>query len=128
MILCLDTSTPTCHLTFLEGEWRYDTNWESGRGLAKGILQFLEQELSFQEKTWKDVTGLVVYKGPGSFTGLRIGITVFNTLANANDWPIVGVSGDDWRQAGQKRLENSENDRIVLPEYGGEANITTPRK
>lgn len=71
---------------------------------------------------------MFVYKGPGSFTGLRIGITVFNTLAYANTWPIVGVTGDDWRQLGVKRLENKENDEIVLPEYGGEANITTPRK
>lgn len=128
MILCLDTSTPTCHLSFIEGGWRYDTNWESGRGLAKGLLHFLEQELSFQEKSWDDVTGLVVYKGPGSFTGLRIGITVFNTLSYARKVPIVGVTGDDWRQAGYARLEAGENDEIVLPEYGGEANITKPRK
>lgn len=128
MILCLDTSTPTCHLTFLEGDWRYDTNWEAGRGLAQGLLGFLEKELGFQEKTWHDVTGLVVYQGPGSFTGLRIGITVFNTLAYANSWPIVGVTGEHWRQAGRARLEAGENDEIVLPEYGGEANITKPRK
>ncbi len=128
MILCLDTSTATCHFTMIEGDWRYDTNWEAGRGLAKGLLGFLEKELEFQEKSWKDVTGLVIYKGPGSFTGLRIGITVWNTLAYSNDWPVVGVTGDDWRQAGIKRLEDGQNDTIVLPEYGGEANITQPRK
>lgn len=128
MILCLDTSTPTCHLTFIEGDWRYDTNWESGRALAKGLLGFIEKELEFQEKSWKDITGLVVYKGPGSFTGLRISVTVCNTLAYANDLPIVGVTGEDWRQVGVSRLEAGDNDKIVLPEYGGEANITTPRK
>lgn len=128
MIVCLNTSTPTCHLSLIEGQWRYDTNWEAGRGLAKGLLTFLEKELEFQEKTWNDVTGLVVYQGPGSFTGLRIGITVANSLAYANAWPIVGVTGDDWRQAGVARLEAGENDEIVLPEYGAEANITKPRK
>lgn len=128
MILLIDTATPTCRVSMVDGEWRYDTMWEAGRGLAKGLLGFLEQEIEFQGKTWSDVTGLVAYKGPGSFTGLRIGITVFNTLAHANSWPIVGVTGDDWRQTGVKRLENGENDEIVLPEYGGEANITKPRK
>jgi len=128
MILCLDTSTPACRLTFMEGDWRYDTTWEAGRALAKGLLGFLEQEIAFQGKTWGDVTGLVIYKGPGSFTGLRIGITVFNTLANTNTVPLVGTTGDDWRQQGVKRLEAGENDQIVLPEYGGEANITQPRK
>lgn len=128
MIVCINTSTPTCYLSFIENDWRYDTNWESGRELAHGLLGFLEKELEFQEKSWNDVTGLVVYKGPGSFTGLRIGITVFNTLAYANSWPIVGVNGDDWRTQGVARLENGDNDEIVLPEYGGEANITMPRK
>lgn len=128
MILCLDTSTPTCHLSMIESDWRYDTNWESGRGLAYGLLEFLEKEIEFQEKSWSDVTGLVIYKGPGSFTGLRIGVTVFNTLANTNHWPIVGVTGEDWRQKGVKRLEEADNDEIVLPEYGAEAHITKPRK
>lgn len=128
MILLLDTSTPTCRLSMVEGEWRYDTIWEAGRGLATGLLGFLEQEITFQDKSWNDITGLVVYQGPGSFTGLRIGITVFNTLAYTNKWPIVGTTSEDWRALGLKRLENGENDEIVLPEYGGEANITKPRK
>lgn len=128
MILLLDTSTPICRLSFVEGDWRYDTMWEAGRGLAKGLLGFLEQELSFQGKSWSDVSGLVVYKGPGSFTGLRIGITVFNTLADVHGWPIVGETGEHWRTAGVQRLEAGENDILVLPEYGGEAHITAPKK
>lgn len=128
MILLLDTSTPTCHLSIVDGDWRYDTRWEAGRELAKGLLGFIEREIFSQHKAWKDGAGLVVYQGPGSFTGLRIGITVFNTLAYSNSWPIVGVTGDDWQAKGLKRLESGENDEIVLPEYGGEANITKPRK
>lgn len=128
MILLLDTSTPECRLSFIDGEWRYDATWEAGRGLAKGLLGFLETQLESQGKTWKDVTGLAAYKGPGSFTGLRIGITVFNTLAYANELSIVGETGDDWQQKAVSRLVAGENDEIVLPEYGGEANITQPRK
>ena len=128
MILLLDTSTPTCYLYFVEGEWRYETSWEAGRELAKGLLGFLEKELVGQGKGWGDITGLVVFKGPGSFTGLRIGATVCNTLAYANGWPIIGAMGDEWVEEGLQRLERGENDEIVLPEYGGEANITKPRK
>lgn len=128
MILLLDTSTPTCRLSFVDGSWRHDALWEAGRGLATGLLGFLEQELLRQNKTWQDVTGLVIHKGPGSFTGLRIGITVFNTIAYTNSLPIVGMTGEDWQSDGIERLYRSENDEIVLPEYGGEANITQPRK
>lgn len=128
MILCLDTSTPVCRLSMIDGEWWHETEWESGRGLALGLLGFLEEQLQSQNKSWHDVSGLVVFKGPGSFTGLRIGITVFNTLAHTNHWPIVGTQGEDWREVGIQRLANGENDQLVLPEYGGEANITKPRK
>lgn len=128
MILFLKTSTPTCEVSLVDGDWRYDTSWEAGRGLAKGLLQFLQDELLGQGKDWKDITGLVVFKGPGSFTGLRIGITVMNSLSYANTLPIVGEMGDDWQAKGLERLSRGENDQIVLPEYGGEANITTPRK
>ncbi len=128
MIVLIDTSTPVCHLSLVDGDWRFDTEWEAGRGLAKGLLRFLEDTLVSQNKAWKDITGLVVYKGPGSFTGLRISATVFNTLATANGWPVVGETGETWQQDGLLRLARGENDEIVLPEYGGEANITQPRK
>ncbi len=128
MILLIDTSTPVCKLSLVEGEWSFSSEWEAGRGLAKGLLGHLDETLATQGKQWKDVTGLVVFKGPGSFTGLRISATVFNTLAYTNTLPIVGTTGDDWQLMGVERLSRSENDEIVLPEYGGEANITQPRK
>lgn len=128
MILYLDTSTATCHVTFSEESWRHETSWEAGRGLAKGLLAFLEAQLSEAGKAWADITGIVVYQGPGSFTGLRIGITVCNALAYANAIPIVGATGEQWQQQGAARLQSGENDEIVMPEYGGEANITQPRK
>jgi hypothetical protein len=42
--------------------------------------------------------------------------------------PIIGVDGEDWLQSGIDRLGKNENDQIVLPEYGGEANITKQKK
>lgn len=128
MILLIDTSTPVCKLRLADGNWSYSSEWEAGRGLAKGLLGHLDQTLESQSKTWQDVTGLVVFKGPGSFTGLRISATVFNTLAYANAIPIVGTSGEGWQEAGLERLARRENDEIVIPEYGGDANITQPRK
>lgn len=128
MILLLDTSTSECRLMFAEGDWRYETKWEAHRELAKGLLAYLQSQLEGQGKTWEDLTGLGAYKGPGSFTGLRIGITVLNTLSYAQKIPIVGEAGEDWQQKAISRLLAGESDEIVLPEYGGEANITLPRK
>ena len=128
MILLLDTSTPVCKLSLVDGEWRYDTSWESGRELAKGLLQFIQDQLESQGRGWGDISGLVIFKGPGSFTGLRIGVTVMNSLAYAHSLPIVGEMTEAWQALGVARIVAGENDQIVMPEYGGEANITTPRK
>ena len=128
MILLLDTSTPTCFVTLVEGDLRTTYQWEAQRELAHGLLKYLKDTLAETGKTWNDLSGIVAYQGPGSFTGLRIGITVLNTLAYSLKIPIVGAMGSDWKETGLARLSQSENDSIVLPEYGGEANITTPRK
>jgi len=128
MIILLDTSTPVCHLTLFEGGIQTEYNWESGRELAKGLLGYIESALAETGKTWTDISGIGVMKGPGSFTGLRIGLTVLNTLANSLPAPIVGVTGEDWQQLAIDQLLAGNDEKIVMPEYGGDATITTPRK
>jgi tRNA threonylcarbamoyladenosine biosynthesis protein TsaB len=128
MILLLDTSTPFCRLMLIGRDVHSDTEWEADRELAHGLLGYLESELHRHDKTFADITGIGAYKGPGSFTGLRIGLTVLNTLADALHVPIVGTTGDDWQRQALSRLEAGENEQIILPLYGSEAHITPPRK
>jgi hypothetical protein len=42
--------------------------------------------------------------------------------------PIVGGLGDAWQRDVLTALAAGKNEKIVLPEYGGEAHITSPRK
>lgn len=128
MILLLDTSTPVCKLTLIDGDWRYDNEWQADRQLAKGLLNYLQQQLTKNHKTFADIRGIGAMKGPGSFTGLRIGLTVLNTMADAEGISIVGETGADWQAKAASRLLAGENEKIVLPFYGGEAHITKPRK
>ena len=128
MILLLDTSTPVCKLTLIDGDWRHDDEWQADRGLAKNLLRYLQEQLQKHGKNWNDITGIGAFRGPGSFTGLRIGLTVLNTMADAQAIPIVGAEGDEWQQEAIKKLNDGQNETIVLPYYGGEANITKPRK
>ena len=128
MILLIHTATPTCFLTFIDGGDRVEVEWEAGRELANDLLGRLDGSLKDNGWTWDDLSGIVAFQGPGSFTGLRIGLTVVNTIARAQNIPIVGAVAEDWQATGLARLQQGENDQIVLPEYGGEAHITTPRK
>jgi len=128
MILMLKTSTPICELTLIDGDWRYDNQWQADRTLARDLLGYLRDQLNKNSKTWSDITAIGVFEGPGSFTGLRIGATVMNTIADANNIPIIGGRGADWQDEIIAKLSSGKDDKIVLPFYGSEANITKPRK
>lgn len=129
MIALLDTSTALCRLTLVSDNERHTYEWEAGRELARGLHVFLRDRLAEHGQGFTSITGIGVMKGPGSFTGLRIGLTILNTLADTLHIPIVGIEmSDDWQDKVLRRLVSGENDRIVLPYYGREATITKPRK
>ncbi len=118
----------TVQCTIVDGDTSFTDEWEAGHDLARDMLAYLRDQLHAHGKKFHDVTGIGVFKGPGSFTGLRIGLAVLNTLAESEQIPIVGAVGNDWEQDCLHRLRQGENDTIVLPEYGGDAHVTKPRK
>ena len=127
MILALrtDSNLASIYLLADDGETVKEKEWQADRTLAKSLLKELSTIL---DGDFQQLTGLIVFSGPGSFTGLRIGITVANTVAYSESIPVVGLEGSNWLRNGVKRLKGGENDKIVVPNYGRDANITTPKK
>ena len=129
MILLINTSTPITHIELYEnGAQLLSDDWQADRTLAEHIYQYLETKLSEQGSAIDKIRGIGLFKGPGSFTGLRIGAAVCNTIASELRVPIVGVMGEDWQQIALQKLAAGDDEAIVLPEYGRPARITTPRK
>ena len=110
MKLYLDTSQS--QITLKLDEQTYE--WDAGRDLAKHLLKFIHEKLQDSQKDWQDIESITFMSGPGSFTGLRIGATVVNTLADQLHVPLYDHHG--------KQVS------IILPEYGRPANITPPKK
>ena len=110
MKMYLDTSTPTTILRLDKKEYR----WDSGRDLAEGGLAFLRDKLAENDAKFQDLTEITFFAGPGSFTGLRIGAAMVNTLAHDLNIPLYNHRG--------------EKVPLILPNYGRPANISTPRK
>lgn len=128
MILLLDTSTPICKTYWYKEGQVTTAEWQADRELADKLLGYLRSQLAERGSSWTDITGLGIYRGPGSFTGLRIGHTVMNTIADDQNIPIVGSVGENWVNEALARLQSGETDGLVMPLYGREANITKPRK
>lgn len=129
LILTIRTDKPEAELGLFDGHTKlaYEV-WEAHRELSKTIHQKIESLLAAQNKTTEDLRGMVCFQGPGSFTGLRIGLTVGNAMAYALGIPIVATMGEQWIKQGMNRLHAGEQDEIALPHYGANANITKPRK
>ncbi|MEO5949348.1 MAG: hypothetical protein ABIP74_03015 [Candidatus Saccharimonas sp.] len=115
-------------LTFVDGDAHDTVQWQADRTLARDMLTFLNKQLTTRGLVFSDIKGIGVFRGPGSFTGLRIGLTVLNTWAHAESIPIVGELGDDWQRMCLERLRSGADDAIILPEYGAPAHVTKPRK
>ena len=128
MIVLWNSAEMTVQLTLVDGDKRTGYEWAAERNLARDMLADLRDRLAENGASFADISGIGVFRGPGSFTGLRIGLAVLNTIAHEQRIPIVGVTGDAWREECLARLQNGRNDEIVLPEYGAEARITKPRK
>ena len=96
LTLGIDTSTEICALGLADevgilGEINFRLINRHGEELHSN-LDFL---LSSTGKKISDLEGLCIGTGPGSFTGLRIGLTAARTLAQVRELPIVGVSSLD---------------------------------
>lgn len=128
LILTIRTDKPEAEIGFCNDQQKltYET-WPMHRQLAETIHQKIEVLLKSQNKTWPDIQGIVCFAGPGSFTGLRIGLTVGNALAYGLDIPITATKSEDWIKQGIDRLQNGESDVLALPQYGTPVHITPPR-
>lgn len=102
--------------------------WHADRQLTQTIHKQINEILNKLSIDWRAVEGIVVFEGPGSFTGLRIGISVANALAYANQIPIVASRGQNWLETGIKKIESDQADKVAVPNYGSPPNITKPKK
>ncbi len=131
MILAIRTDKPEAELYLLkeDGVIIDQYVWTAHRELSNTLLSKIENILSKNSRELTDIIQVIVYKGPGSFTGLRIGITVANTLGYVLAVPVLGGQGEGWLAAEQgASLPQKELSNLVIPNYGAGANVTEPRK
>ena len=129
LIITIRTDKPEAEIGLYDDsrQLTYST-WQAHRQLAESIHTKLKEILESRQKTLGDLQGVVVFKGPGSFTGLRIGFSVANALADSLKIPIVSSDGDDWLNSGLTNLLKGNDQKVAQPEYGSLPKTTVAKK
>ena len=119
--LAFDTSGEMCVLALAEedGTVKAVTVFEGRRTLSRRLMGEIDSLLTRNGLTLPDLTAFAVGLGPGSFTGVRVGVTTAKTLAQVMGKPLVGVGTLDayaavWTAMGDDALVP------VLPSRRGE--------
>ncbi len=93
MLLAIDTSTATTSLALVQdSRVLAELTWRCEQNHSVELLPRLADLLSWTKSSLKSISGIIVAKGPGSFNGLRVGISTAKGLAFSLGIPIVGIS------------------------------------
>jgi tRNA threonylcarbamoyl adenosine modification protein YeaZ len=93
VLLAIDTSTDTASLALAQDNTVLaELTWRSKQNHTTQLLPNLNQLFTLTGITAKDLAAIIVAQGPGSFNGLRVGISAAKGLAFSLGIPIVGIN------------------------------------
>ncbi len=102
MLLALDTATQQVGLALYDGaEVRHEVLLAGAARHTVALAPAVEQALANAGLTMADIAAVGVALGPGSFTGLRIGLALAKGLALTRGLPLLGIPTHDILAAGQ---------------------------
>jgi tRNA threonylcarbamoyladenosine biosynthesis protein TsaB len=117
MLLAIDTATHAISLALHDGRALYaEQTWHTANNHTAELAPTIHHLLARCEMSVNHLTALAVSTGPGSFTGLRIGVSLAKGMASARRLPLVGVSTLDTLAAGQPAYPR--HDLICVVEAG----------
>jgi len=91
-ILIIDTSTEACSVAVTHGEVLFHQQDVTPRSHTKMVLPMVDAMLKKANLTLKELDAIAWGRGPGSFTGVRIGTGIMQGLALGANKPVIGIS------------------------------------
>ena len=94
IILALDTSTKNCSVALFNGNKIIALKEQNSAGYthAEQLTLFIDQVVKSASVTLKEIKAIAISKGPGSYTGLRIGTSTAKGLCYGLDIPLISIS------------------------------------
>lgn len=107
MLLAIDTSTAWSGLALFDGtQVLAEVTWRSARHHTEQVLAQLDLLMQHVGHAPADLTALAIATGPGSWAGLRVGMTTAKALAVAHGLPLIAVTTPEvWVWPHRARVE-----------------------
>jgi tRNA threonylcarbamoyl adenosine modification protein YeaZ len=115
LLLAIDTATRTSFVVLGRRAPSAISRSEAGHRHGARIIEQIDEALAGAGARFGDVAALVVGTGPGSFTGLRIGLATAKTLAYVRGLPMVGIASTDALRHAAGTAGASRETAVVLP-------------
>jgi tRNA threonylcarbamoyladenosine biosynthesis protein TsaB len=137
LILVFDTAGSNLFVALLSEEKILTQNVISESGKQAELLIPEIEKILREQKIWYQDLGLIVAtKGPGSFTGTRIGLTVARTLKLATNLPLILINSDEVKNFGidsiasfgLEKFRRGEISTDLNPIYSGGPRISERKK
>ena len=109
-LLAIDAATEACSVALSIGDQVYQRHAIAPRGHAQRLLNMVDKVLQAGGIGIKSLDAIAFDRGPGSFTGVRVGTSVTQGLAFGADLPVIPVSSlatlaqGAWRELGQTHV------------------------
>ena len=117
MILCLETATPVCSVALNDGCCTIALRETEGQNAhSEKITNFIREVMEEAKTDYPKLDAVAVSQGPGSYTGLRIGVSTAKGICYAADVPLMAVDTLEAMAYGMKEKlggQIAENDLLI---------------
>lgn len=130
MILYIDTSKSETKIALFENKRILAKKvWLSDKNQSEELLSEIDDLIKSIHRNKLDLKGIIVVNGPGSYTGLRVGLSTANALAFSLNILVKDVSSgqNNYSELELKSKNVNHFKRSVMPKYLYEPKITKPK-
>lgn len=132
MILFIDTTSLNTKVALLNesGDFIDESEWTSRYNQSEELISKIEELLRKNDLNKDKLEKIVVVSGPGSFTGVRIGVTTANFMALGLNIPVIDLKQADIGKLAVTLQKDQAKGfgKPVMPIYDKKPNITKPKK
>lgn len=116
MILAIETSSTNCSVALIyQGKCVAFMEENDGYTHAENLMVFIDELLQLHEVSKNDIEAIAVSKGPGSYTGLRIGVSAAKGLCMGLNVPLIAVNALHAMYFHPKVAEKITSNALFLP-------------